>query len=212
MGDLKDIRNSTAPDSRRAARARREVIAGTRPGVLVDRDGTIIVEHHHLTDPKKVELLPGAADALRRLRALGMPVIVVTNQSVVGRGLIDERRLGEIHGRMRALLEIEGAAVDAILYCPHHPSAACRCRKPNPGLVERATMLHGIDPQQSYVVGDNRCDVDLALRVGAVPILVLTGHGARTAAVGVPSTVTIVGDLPAAAARIAAATHHAPGS
>jgi D-glycero-D-manno-heptose 1,7-bisphosphate phosphatase len=101
---------------------------------VLDRDGTINVERDHLTDPAELELVPGSAPAIGRLRdELGLGVVVVTNQAHVGRGLLPVDRLIAIHERLDELLAAEGAHVDAILYCPHAPEDGCVCRKPRPG-------------------------------------------------------------------------------
>ena len=145
--------------------------------VVLDRDGTIIEERHHLTDPAGVALIPGAAGALLALRTLGLGLVVVTNQSVVGRGMIDEARLQAIHERMCELLAGEGVTLDGIYHCPHLPEDGCPCRKPEVGLVKRAAAELDFDPGSSFVVGDHASDVELGKRLGATSILVLTGHG-----------------------------------
>src|SRR5207245_3946349 len=106
--------------------------------VALDRDGTITVERNYLSDPDQVELLPGAADGLRKLRQLGLGLIVVTNQSAIGRGFFDATQLERIHERLTALLAAEEVALDGIFACPHLPEQNCRCRKPNTGLLDDA--------------------------------------------------------------------------
>lgn len=197
----------TAPDA--LARPGR---AG-RPAVFIDRDGTLIEEAHYLTDPSGLRLVPGAADALRALRKAGYVRVVVTNQSAVGRGMISEARLAEVHQELRRQLGAD-AAVDAIYFCPDAPPAdgdpdaglAPRAyRKPGAGMFLRAAAELGLDLARSWSVGDMLRDLQAAHRAGcAGNLLVLTGKG-RTqtelaAASGVPHEV--VDDLPAAAARI----------
>jgi phosphoheptose isomerase len=165
---------------------------------FIDRDGTIIAHHHHLADPAQVELLPGAARGLAELRALGLGLIVVTNQSVIGRGLLDHDGLVRIHQRMVSLLAAEGVAVDDIYHCPHRPDEGCACRKPNPGLVEGAARDWKADPKRSFVIGDDRADVALGQRIGATTVLVRTGHGAQVAADAQVRPDHVVGDLAAA--------------
>jgi histidinol-phosphate phosphatase family protein len=150
----------------------------SRRFVLVDRDGTLIRKHDYLADPDLVELLPGVADGLRRLRNLGFGLVVVSNQSGVGRGLFDESRVAAIHQRMSQLLAAQGITLDGIYYCPHLPTAGCRCRKPLPGMVERAASELQFDPSECVVIGDNLCDVELGTQLGVRSILVRTGHGA----------------------------------
>ena len=147
--------------------------------VMLDRDGTLIYERHYLSDPDSVELLPGAAEALRALRELGLGLVVVTNQSGVGRGFFDAARLDEIHARMNALLVAHGVALDGIYVCPHVPADGCSCRKPGTALVARAAADLGFDPQEGFVIGDTAKDMQLGKRVGAATILVLTGYGER---------------------------------
>ncbi|MDQ7821495.1 MAG: HAD family hydrolase [Candidatus Eremiobacteraeota bacterium] len=150
------------------------------PFVVLDRDGTLIEERHYLSDPGQVALLPGAAEAMRQMKEKGLGIIVVSNQSAVGRGFIDEMRLGEIHERLVTLLAGEGVTLDGIFYCPHVPEDNCRCRKPKDGLIRQAAEQLGLDPARSFVIGDKKCDIDLGIAVGAVPLLVRTGYGKRT--------------------------------
>jgi D-glycero-D-manno-heptose 1,7-bisphosphate phosphatase len=150
----------------------------TRRFALIDRDGTINVERDHLVDPDALELIPGSATALRRLRDdLHLGIAVVTNQAHVGRGLLPPERLAEIHARLQAMLAAEGATVDAILHCPHRPEDACACRKPAPGMALEAADRFGFDPATAFVIGDHAGDVEMGRAVGATTFLVLTGHG-----------------------------------
>ena len=157
-----------------------------RRGLLIDRDGTICEEVGYLDRVEALKLLPGSAKAIRRANEAGFQAVVITNQSGVGRGLLDESRLADIHDGMRALLAEEGARIDGIYYCPHHPAAAldryrreCECRKPRPGMLLRAGDEMGIDLKASYVIGDRCRDVEAARAVGATDVLVLTGYGSR---------------------------------
>ncbi len=170
--------------------------------VLLDRDGTLIVERNYLSDPDQVELIPGAAAGLRRLKARGLGLVVVTNQSGIGRGFFDEKRLAEIHQRLVAMLRAEQVELDGIYICPHHPDQACDCRKPRPALALRAGAELGFDPSLAFVVGDMASDVALGRALGATTLLVRTGHGAATLASGAARADHVVADLAAAAERI----------
>jgi len=174
----------------------------TRRFALLDRDGTIIVEKHYLADPDGVELIDGAAEGLRRLRSLGLGLAVVTNQSAIGRGIIDRPRLAEIHERLTGILADEGVVLDGLFFCPHTPDDACACRKPRPGLVERAAATLGFDATRSFVIGDMRSDIELGRGVGATTLLVRSGYGARTEAEATASPDHVVDGLPEAAAVI----------
>ena len=175
--------------------------------VVLDRDGTLNVEVHYLSLPEQVELLPGVVDGLRALRSAGCRLVVVTNQSAIGRGYFDEERLVAIHDRLRALLAEHDVTLDAIYHCPHRPDDGCGCRKPGPLLVERAAADLGFDPARSFVVGDKPCDIDLGRGVGATTILVRTGYGAAHEAAGDATPDFVVDDLPAAARVIIGALH-----
>jgi D-glycero-D-manno-heptose 1,7-bisphosphate phosphatase len=163
--------------------------------VLVDRDGTVVVEKNYLSDPRQLELIPGAAQGLRRLRKLGLGLLMVTNQSGVGRGYFDKAQVDLIHQRLVEVLAAEGVSLDGIYYCPHTPEDNCLCRKPRPQLVELAAAEHGFDPRLSFVVGDKPCDVELGRNVGATTILVQTGYGRQVAADGLTSPDYLASDV-----------------
>jgi D-glycero-D-manno-heptose 1,7-bisphosphate phosphatase len=154
--------------------------------VFLDRDGTIVVEKNYITIPDMIELLPGAAEAILALRSSGFKVFVVTNQACVAKGMITEEELAQINLRMVALLGAEGAVVDGIYCCMHHPEGTvpaytleCDCRKPKPGLLEQAAREHGVDLARSVMIGDTRRDIDAGKAVGAATVLVRTGKGER---------------------------------
>ena len=150
--------------------------------VVLDRDGTIIVERQYLSDPRQVELIPGAASGLRQLSEMGLGLVVITNQSAVGRGFFDQARLDLIHQRLYELLEVEGVHLDGIYVCPHRPEDDCPCRKPRPGLLELAAQEMDFDSQACFVIGDKVCDIEVGQRVGATTFLVRTGYGDQVAA------------------------------
>jgi D-glycero-D-manno-heptose 1,7-bisphosphate phosphatase len=163
--------------------------------VVLDRDGTINVERNYLADPDEVELLDGAAEGLRRLQALGLELIVVTNQSGVGRGYFTEETLARIHARLVESLVAEGVELGGIYVCPHVPADRCRCRKPGTALLERAARERGFDAREAFVIGDKASDVELGRRAGSTTLLVRTGYGADTAATTGVSADHVVDDL-----------------
>jgi len=178
--------------------------AVTRRFALVDRDGTIIEERHHLDDPDGVALLTGASEALIRLRdELGMGIVIVTNQADVGRGLLAPDRLTSIHERLIELLTADGASVDAILVCPHAPEEGCDCRKPAPGLARQAATRFAFEPRDAFVIGDHAGDMGMGRAVGATTVFVRTGHGAEEEVPARPLADHIAEDLPGAVAIIA---------
>lgn len=152
-------------------------VTAPRPFALLDRDGTLIVEKHYLSDPEGVELLPGVVEGLRLLRAAGCGLALVTNQSGIGRGYYTEADMHAVNRRLRDILAREDVLLDAAYFCPHAPGVDCRCRKPLPGMAEDAIRDFGFDPKHAFVIGDKACDVDLGRAIGASSILVLTGHG-----------------------------------
>lgn len=146
--------------------------AERRPAAFVDRDGTLITDVHYISRPADVQLLPGVGAALRRLNEAGVPVIVVTNQSGLGRGMFDEETYRAVQARVEELLAAEGARLDATYHCPHAPEAGCRCRKPGAELYERAIAEHQLDGSQSFFVGDRIRDLLPARAFGGRGILV----------------------------------------
>ena len=160
-----------------------------RPAVFLDRDGTINEQMGYINHLTRFHLLPGVGEAIRNLNAHGLPVVVVTNQSGLARGYFPESLLDQVHETMHRQLALDGAHVDGLYVCPHHPEAkeerfrlACTCRKPRPGLLEQAAADLGLDLHRSYVVGDRWSDVRCGAAVGATSILVLTGYGRGAAA------------------------------
>jgi len=143
--------------------------------VFLDRDGTLNRDSGYVKTTDGMELLPGAVEAVAHLNRAGARVVVVTNQSGIGRGFLTIEALEAIHARLRALLEAGGATLDAIYYCPHHPDDGCVCRKPGTALIDLAASELGLDLSRVVVVGDQRRDVELARRIGARSVLVTTG-------------------------------------
>jgi len=149
--------------------------------VLLDRDGTIIEDPGYLADPGGVRFLPRAIEGLRRLGAAGFRLVVITNQSGIGRGFVTEEQVAAVHARMRGELQRSGVDLAGFYHCPHHPDDACDCRKPAAGLVERAAAELGFRPDETIVVGDKASDIGLARALGVPSFLVLTGEGRATA-------------------------------
>ena len=148
-----------------------------RPAVFLDRDGTIAEEVGYLNHLSRFRMFPFAAQAIRLLNLAKLPVIVITNQSGIARGYFPESLVHMVHELMTEQLAAAGARPDAVYYCPHKSDDACDCRKPKPGMLERAAREHGLDLRRSFVVGDRYGDVELAHCVGARAVLVRTGYG-----------------------------------
>ena len=155
-----------------------------RPAVFLDRDGTINEEVDFVRTPEELQLIPGAARAIRRLNESGFVTCVISNQSGIARGFLSERELEDIHEKLQEELRREDARVDRIYYCPHHPTEGkppynitCPCRKPNPGMLLAGQAEFSLDLSRSFVVGDRIVDVQVGKAVGATTILVLTGYG-----------------------------------
>jgi heptosyltransferase-2 len=144
--------------------------------VFLDRDGTLNEDPGFLTSAAELRLLPGVTTALARLKAAGARLVVVTNQSGIGRGFLTLKDLEAIHARLEGLLEQADAPLDAIYFCPHHPDDGCRCRKPATGMVDRAVSELQVDLRKAYLIGDHASDIRLAKAVGAKAILVTSGH------------------------------------
>jgi D,D-heptose 1,7-bisphosphate phosphatase len=174
---------------------------GRRPAVFLDRDGTLIEHVHYLSDPERVRLLPGAAEALRRIRRAGFARVLVTNQSAVGRGMLTLGRLEQIHAELERQLAASGATLDAIYYCPEAPAGddrtvvECSDRKPGPGMLLRAADELGLDLGASWMVGDLISDVLAGLNAGCRSILVQSGQATAAEADILAGRCSVVADL-----------------
>jgi D-glycero-D-manno-heptose 1,7-bisphosphate phosphatase len=164
-----------------------------RGALFLDRDGTINVDTNYLAKPEHVTLVEGAARAIARVNAAGVPVVVVTNQSGIGRGLLTEADFEAVNRRVGELLAAQGAHIDATYHCPHAPSVACECRKPGTLLFRRAAEELGLDLARSWYVGDRLRDIQPATALG--------GHG-----VLVPRTTTPDADVIVAGDKFVVAT------
>jgi D-glycero-D-manno-heptose 1,7-bisphosphate phosphatase len=154
---------------------------GEQVGVFLDRDGTLIEDVGYPRNPSDVRLLPGATAALRRFRERGLRLVVVSNQSGIGRGLVTRDEADAVHERFVELLAAEGVHLDDARYCPHAPEDGCDCRKPAPRLVVDAAAKLGLDLAGSFMVGDRARDVESGRRAGCGH-LILLGAGERDAA------------------------------
>jgi D-glycero-D-manno-heptose 1,7-bisphosphate phosphatase len=146
--------------------------SATRRVVILDRDGTIVIDRGYLDDPEQLCFLPGAAEGLRSLSRRGHRIIVVTNQSGVGRGRLTLERMHEVNERFAQMVTNVGGTLDGIYCCPHRPEDDCDCRKPKSRLVLDAARAIGFDPTNSIVIGDKSSDIELGRRIRAVTMLV----------------------------------------
>jgi len=159
-------------------------VSEPRPAIFMDRDGTLSHEVGYVNHPSRFELYPWSVDAVRLVNRAGRAAVVVTNQAGVARGYFPESVIHEVHSAMRQAMQAGGARLDAVYYCPHHPSVGeppyrldCDCRKPRPGLLRRAERELGVDLARSWVIGDRHGDLQLAWHVGARAALVKSGYG-----------------------------------
>ncbi len=173
---------------------------GARPFVFLDRDGTLIEEREYAWRPEDYAALPGAHEAVTRLREAGFGVLVVTNQSGIARGIFSAADHDRFAARLLRDFEANDAKLDGYYACPHAPDDGCICRKPGTGLALRAMREHEIDLSRSWVIGDKDSDIGFARNLGCRAVLVLTGHGASHVE-RVPSGTPIARDLPDALSR-----------
>ena len=155
-----------------------------RRAIFMDRDGTVCEEVGYVNHVDRIRLLPRSAAAIKAANDAGYQTVVVTNQAGVARGYFAESLVDDVHDRVRELLAEQGARLDGIYFCPHHPEVGpppyrkeCTCRKPRPGMLERARDEMGIDLGASYMVGDSAKDLSAGHRAGTTNVLVLTGYG-----------------------------------
>ena len=155
--------------------------------IFLDRDGTINKFNGFIRKPEDFELLEGAAEAIKKINSIGYLAIVITNQPVIARGEIDSPALDEIHMKMETDLGKQGAYIDDLFYCPHHPDRGfpgerpeykidCDCRKPKPGMILQAAEKYNIDLSKSYMVGDDMRDVQAGINAGCTPVLLTGGN------------------------------------
>jgi histidinol-phosphate phosphatase family protein len=181
-----------------------------RAPVFLDRDGTLIVEKHYLRDPEGVCLERGVIAGLGLLAGLGHPLVVVSNQSGIARGLMEARDAELVNQRVAKLLAERGVRIAGWYLCPHAPDSACGCRKPAPGMALAAARDLGLTLEGSYVIGDKRADLGLADAIRGTGILVTTGHGRDSAAWARTEARPVFADVWGAAEYIAAGHSSAP--
>jgi histidinol-phosphate phosphatase family protein len=166
--------------------------------VFLDRDGTLIQERNYLRQIEQVEFIPGAGKALAKLKIHGFLLILLTNQSGVGRGFFTMEDVQRVHRHILAVLQRDGATLDGIYICPHQPEDNCNCRKPKTKLLEDAAEKFAIDLPLSFVIGDKAIDVELARRAGCGAVLVRTGYGEKALSEHKAAPDYVATDLPAA--------------
>ncbi len=140
--------------------------------VFIDRDGTININSGYITCPDEFKMYPSVAKGIKLLQENGFKIIIISNQSGIAREYFSEKTLDEIHEKMKSELLKEHARVDKIYYCPHHPDEKCNCRKPNPGMLEKAICELDIDAVKSFMIGDRMLDVEAGYKIGCKTILV----------------------------------------
>ncbi len=152
--------------------------------IFLDRDGTVSYEVGYVNHPSRYDIMPGSAEAIRKINQSDFLAVLVTNQAGVARGYFKEELIMKVHAKLKKLLSEKNAFLDAIYYCPHHPEVGespyrknCDCRKPKPGLLQKAEKDLHIDLSRSYIIGDSIKDIETGFRVGMPGVLVLTGYG-----------------------------------
>lgn len=148
-----------------------------QPAVFIDRDGTLIEEVNFLSRLEDLQFFPFTSEAVRLLKENGFLIVVVTNQSGIGRKIFEEATMHDIHEKIRADLD---EMLDGFYFCPHLPNDGCVCRKPNLGMIEAACENFAIDLENSWMIGDKKIDVETGFRAGTKTALVLTGYGTKS--------------------------------
>jgi len=168
--------------------------------VILDRDGVINYDSvNFIKSPEEWRPIPGSLEAIARLNRAGYRVVVATNQSGIGRGLLDMTTLNAVHEKMHRALAAAGGHIDALFFCPHTAEARCPCRKPAPGMLQEIAQRYNVSLEGVPAIGDSLRDLEAAAAVGALPLLVLTGKGERTRLEGnLPPRTAVFSDLAAA--------------
>ena len=172
--------------------------------IILDRDGVINFDSDQfIKNPQEWKPIPGSLEAIARLNQADYRVVVATNQSGIGRGLFDMPTLNAIHDKMHKACALVGARIDAVFFCPHAAEMDCLCRKPKSGMFEEIAARYNVDMKGVPAVGDSLRDLNCATKVGAQPILVLTGKGVKTQdAGGLPEGTRVFPDLAAVVAEL----------
>ena len=164
-----------------------EIITMKNIAVFLDRDGNINKDVGYPNSYEQIEIYPYSFDAVKKINTAGFLAVIITNQSGIGRGLIEEKKLHEIHQKMQVEFAEHNARIDGIYYCPHHTESivpkyrkSCTCRKPAPGMALKAAADLNIETSQSYMIGDKVADIQFGINIEATPILVLTGYGEKS--------------------------------
>lgn len=191
--------------------------------IFLDRDGTINEDVHFLSKPEQLKLIPGAAEALRRLAEARWRLFVISNQSGVARGLFTESDVAGVHRCLERMLRDEGVIIEGFYYCPHHPEYGppayrkdCQCRKPKLGMLYQAAADHGLELKEALVIGDRRSDVFCGLALNGRAVMVRTGYGKKEEPLllqekSLARQVVICDDLKEAAGAILAGRIPKPG-
>jgi len=182
-------------------------VQNLKPAIFIDRDGVINENRaDYVKTWQEFEFLPDVFEPFTRLAKSEFLIIIISNQSPIGRGLVEQAVIDDIFVRMKAEIHSKGGRIDAIFYCPHAPEEKCNCRKPKPGLFLRAAEKLGIDLSRSFFIGDAISDMEAALNVGCQPVFVLTGRGSEQLAVviqrGYENKVHVVENLASAVNEI----------
>lgn len=144
------------------------------PAVFLDRDGTLMRDVDYCGDAKDVHVFPGASAALRKLKQAGYKLIIITNQSAIGRGYFSEAAYREVEREVTR--QVGEDLIDATYFCPHSPQDGCECRKPQPGMIWQAARDHNLDVKRSFLIGDKQSDLECGRKAGVKTILVRTGY------------------------------------
>lgn len=145
---------------------------GQGKAIFLDRDGTIIYDAGYPKDPEELQLMPGVLDALAFLRKKGFKLIIVSNQSGIGRGILTYEDVNRINDHLVSILRSKGITIDGIYYCPHAPDEGCICRKPSPYMLKRGAIDHGVDLLESFMIGDKKSDIEAGKAAGCRTIFI----------------------------------------